>query len=116
MNNFKVGQIYELAEGNYGYLSGKFSGYISSIPAAYHRETEKAKQQAEFKQSEHVGQVKEKLEFEAELFNVFGFDGNFGYVEYYLFKDASGNVTSGKLHLCQQIQTNSFWKKVTLTH
>lgn len=81
-------------------IDSKYTGYLASIPAAHHREVEAVSdtrnngksEKTAAKISEHVGQIKERLELTLTLNKVFSVDTNFGIADIMLFSDEQGNV------------------------
>lgn len=69
----------------------KNMGYLSALFGTYLRETNKAERLANAKPSEFVGTVGAKIEFEAKVYRVRTYNGQYGVGYIYALEDASGN-------------------------
>jgi hypothetical protein len=62
---------------------------LEAAATAVERQKER---EAEGRASEHVGEVKERIEFEAEVIGVYGTEGFYGHTDIVKFKDADRNM------------------------
>jgi len=78
-----------LADG--GYLTWKAFGFGCSIIAAWKRETEAAREKAEERESNYVGEVKKRENFTLTLESVTMIEGYYGTTALHNFQDSEGN-------------------------
>lgn len=89
-SNDYIGNCAEIAKSLY--MDWKFGGYAVSMIPTYYREMEqKAKQDAD-SQSEYVGKVGERKEFELYFADWKCFETAYGVMQIYKLKDKNGNV------------------------
>ena len=86
--------LYAVAKG--GVVDYRRFGLAASMVAAHTKAEVRKRERALRKPSEHVGSVGESRSFALTLDRHFSFDGDWGHVDRYIFKDADGNVFTWK--------------------
>jgi len=74
-----------------GAITEKYVGYLACIPYLYIKQLESEKQLKEKQKSNHIGEIKERLDLTVQITSSRSFDSQFGTSYLYIMKDEAGN-------------------------